>query len=287
MRPTTGDTQAHDDDDFKIKGADSRRRTRDSSDSCTICLQPVTDRAVAVPCDHLSFDFLCLVTWLQERPACPLCNATVVEVQYEFCSTEDGAEWKTYQVPRSHPKTNSQSPPQRSRERARPHHPSRRSLDRTNHDLRPPTVDPAVERRRKVYRDRLYSLHVGSNPLSRYRDRISCEFAALPETQARARVFLRRELQAFGFLDTPFAPRAGNRDFLSEYIVAILRTADLKGADGRAEDMLADYLGRFNTRLLFHELDSWLRSPYLRLESWDRNVQYLERNEDADKEQCN
>ena len=42
-------------------------------DPCVICLDPVSERAVATPCRHSSFDFLCLVSWLQERSACPLC----------------------------------------------------------------------------------------------------------------------------------------------------------------------------------------------------------------------
>ena len=42
-------------------------------DSCVVCLDQVSERAVASPCRHHSFDFLCLVSWLQERSACPLC----------------------------------------------------------------------------------------------------------------------------------------------------------------------------------------------------------------------
>ena len=41
---------------------------------CVICLEAITERAVAVPCNHLNFDFLCLVSWLQERSICPLCT---------------------------------------------------------------------------------------------------------------------------------------------------------------------------------------------------------------------
>ena len=87
-------------------------------------------------------------------------------------------------------------------------------------------------------------------------------------------MFLRRELKVFSFLDTAAAPRGGNREFLLEYIVAILKTNELKGASGHAEDLLTDYLGRGNAKLLLHELDAWLRSPYTALEAWDRHVQY-------------
>ena len=42
-------------------------------DACVICLDTVSERAAASPCRHDSFDFLCLVSWLQERSKCPLC----------------------------------------------------------------------------------------------------------------------------------------------------------------------------------------------------------------------
>ena len=68
--------------------------------------------------------------------------------------------------------------------------------------------------------------------------------------------------------------RANNAEFLIEYIIAILKTVDIKGAGGQAEDMLQEFLGRDNTRLFLHELRAWLRSPYKTLEDWDRHVQY-------------
>lgn len=91
-------------------------------------------------------------------------------------------------------------------------------------------------------------------------------------------MFLRRELQVFSFLNTAAAPRGGNREFLLEYIVAILKTNEPKGASGHAEDLLTDYLGRTNARLLLHELEAWLRSPYMSLSEWDDHVQYAYNN---------
>jgi len=115
-------------------------------------------------------------------------------------------------------------------------------------------------------------------------------FARNPDLVSKARKWIRRELQVFGFLNpTPNADnnndgeggatptrRANNAEFLLEYIVAILKTVDIKGSGGQAEDMLQEFLGRENTRLFLHELRAWLRSPYLSLEAWDRNVQYSE-----------
>lgn len=70
--------------------------------------------------------------------------------------------------------------------------------------------------------------------------------------------------------------KANNAEFLLEYIIAILKSVDIKGSEGQAEDMLQEFLGRDNTRLFLHELRAWLRSPYTSLEDWDRNVQYNE-----------
>lgn len=40
---------------------------------CVICLEPVSEPAIAVPCRHANFDFLCLLSWLEQRRTCPLC----------------------------------------------------------------------------------------------------------------------------------------------------------------------------------------------------------------------
>ena len=54
------------------------KETGDNADShtdpCVICLDSILERAIARPCHHDSFDFLCLVSWLQERSTCPLCQ---------------------------------------------------------------------------------------------------------------------------------------------------------------------------------------------------------------------
>jgi hypothetical protein len=68
--------------------------------------------------------------------------------------------------------------------------------------------------------------------------------------------------------------RGNNAEFLLEYVIAILRTVDIKGSAGQAEELLRDFLGRDNARLFLHELQAWLRSPYTSLEDWDRHVQY-------------
>ena len=140
----------------------------------------------------------------------------------------------------------------------------------------------ALIRRRQVYRYQLYSLHVGTNRLSRFRDFTPQLFARDEELIARARKWIRRELQVFDFLqadngkDLEVARRANNAEFLLEYVIAILKSVDIKGSGGQAEDMLQEFLGRENTNLFVHELRAWLRSPFSLLQDWDRNVQYKE-----------
>lgn len=41
---------------------------------CVICLETVSEPGVAVPCQHANFDFICLLSWLEQRPNCPLCK---------------------------------------------------------------------------------------------------------------------------------------------------------------------------------------------------------------------
>lgn len=57
----------------KVKATTISASDNEAVDTCVICLDSVSERAAASPCRHDSFDFLCLVSWLQERSTCPLC----------------------------------------------------------------------------------------------------------------------------------------------------------------------------------------------------------------------
>ncbi|KAF2717230.1 hypothetical protein K431DRAFT_288758 [Polychaeton citri CBS 116435] len=248
-------------------------------DCCTICLEPISERAVASPCNHLTFDFICLVSWLQGHSTCPLCKAEVKEVQYEWCSPTD---FKTYTVtkPETHQQRQS-SGADASFSRHRSSQQWRRHLhirsDEPGHRLPiHQSIDNGLQRRREVYRNRTPSLYVGANRISQYRDFTAETFSKSADLQSRARAFLRRELRVFTFLDNDgnSSARGNSREFLVEYILAILRTNELKGAGGEAENLVAEFLGRENGRLVLHELEAWLRSPYTGLEAWDKHVQY-------------
>lgn len=274
--------------EFKIKGAaTTRQRQRQPSsstakstttqqDACTICLDPISERAVAVPCNHLTFDFLCLVSWLQEQSTCPLCKRIVTKVEYDFRSPED---YKTYNVPseQQSAKVNTSTISQHAR---RAHLPLNRR--RRQPAPSPPSDDPSLSRRRHIYRHRLYALHIGSNRFSQYRSVLTPSDFSSQSLQSKTRTFLRRELQIFSFLDSPSTNipgrgRGGNRDFLIEYIIAILKTSEIRGADGKAEELVTEFLGRENAKQLLHELEAWLRSPFATLREWDDVVQYADR----------
>lgn len=218
----------------------------------------------------------------------------VISVKYDLGAAEGP---KVYKLPPAPPTTSTSTTAPSSH---RPHRPDfrRRRPPREAQRSRAPEPDDPLLRRRHVYRNQLYSLRVGSNRLSQYRELTPELFNRDEQLVSRARKWIRRELRVFSFLNPDpeeedeepgpsrnnRVPRPGqqrlenrrgnNAEFLLEYVIAILRTVDVKGSAGQAEELLRDFLGRDNARLFLHELSSWLRSPYMSLEDWDRNVQY-------------
>ncbi|KAH7263458.1 hypothetical protein BKA59DRAFT_56744 [Fusarium tricinctum] len=267
-------------------------RQEDATDCCVICLENITEVCEAVPCQHRNFDYLCLLSWLEQSPKCPLCKAVVSQVRHAL----DEPVAKTYTVPKSKPKAQTQQSDTRSYipSSIRRQLPPRRRPYSHRSRYETPSLNPSDEiaRRRDVYRHNRYSKHVGSNRLSRYRELTPAAFCADNELVSRARMWIRRELQVFSFLspDADAAEssgpadsssrnnmhqrRANNAEFLLEYIIAVLKSVDIMGSAGQAEEMIADFLGKDNTRLFLHELRAWLRSPYTKLADWDRAVQY-------------
>lgn len=268
-------------DDFQIKGAAAaalkRQQRSTEPETCAICLEAIHERAIAAPCNHLSFDFICLVQWLQEHATCPLCKAEVKAVEYDWRSPND---YKTYTVV-AKPDSGAKGPESHNtRRRTTAAAAARRRRDEIPWGPQPTTSsntsvlieDPSLPRRRLVYDNHTPSLHVGANRISQYRTFTPSTFASSPTLQTRARIFLRRELRVFPFLDR--RPAGANREFLVEYVVAVLKSHDPKSADGRAGELVGGFIGREDAGLLLHELDAWLRSPFERLEVWDERVQY-------------
>lgn len=261
--------------------------SQDAPDHCVICLCPITERAITVPCNHSSFDFVCLANWLEHRSTCPLCTAEISKVEYDWASPTDfksfvvkstQATASTSSNPSSSLRSNPTSEGNSSTFRARQHRPRPIQWGPSSSSSGP---DPgvAIQRRREVYRSGLYSLHIGSNSQSRHHDYTPSQFSESSHLQSRAKLWIRRELQVFSFLNTSSESSGSsslppNAEFLLHYLIAILKTCDIKDSAGHAEDLLSEFLGRENARLFLHELHAWLRSPYAKLEDWDRHVQY-------------
>lgn len=260
------------------------------SETCVICLDQISDKAVALPCRHHQFDFSCLGSWLQQQQVCPLCKGEVTAIKFIVSGRDDSKTQIFYLPPPDQPQPGPHRVGGGHATQSTRSHRGRysRANTRGGHGRRPRdgrlevSKDAALDFRRQVYRRKLYSLHVGSNRISRYRNLTPGSFAKDERLTARARMWIRRELQVFDFLNPSSASasttssdrRASNADFLLEYVVSILKSIDLKGSTGQAEELLKDFLGRENARLFLHELEAWLRSPYEHLRDWDRAVQY-------------
>ncbi|KAI1395538.1 hypothetical protein F4819DRAFT_478188 [Hypoxylon fuscum] len=265
----------------EVASRDHDETNNSNETCCVICLDSITEVCEARPCKHRNFDYLCLLSWLEQQTKCPLCKSTIEEVLYDFESDKPDAKSRVYLVPP--PKAPSQGPTQSRSHIYRPRIDVPRQRRRYEEVPRRATTDEAILRRQHVYRNQLYSLHVGSSQRSGHRELAPQMFESDPDMVSRARSWLRRELQVFEFLRIPTTPqssddamtrrRANNVEFLLEYIIAILKTVDIQGSQGQAEEMLKDFLGRDHTKLLLHELKNFLRSPWS-LEAWDRKVQY-------------
>ncbi|KAH6896799.1 hypothetical protein B0T10DRAFT_164858 [Thelonectria olida] len=271
----------------------STRQEQDSADCCVICLEFVSEACEAIPCHHRNFDYACLLSWLEHSPKCPLCKATISQVRHNLDKPIANVYVVTEPVPRPSPQG---LPGHSTSWRFQRQRPSRQRIprDRPRSENWNETFSDVVARRRDIYRHNRYSKHVGSNRVSQYRELTPALFCADAELVSRARMWIRRELQVFSFLtldetdasiSRPTEPhprdamarrRANNAEFLLEYIIAVLKSVDIMGSGGQAEDMVSDFLGRENTRLFLHELRAWLRSPYTKLQDWDRAVQYDE-----------
>lgn len=246
---------------------------------CVICLCPITERAICNPCNHLAFDFLCLSSWLDSHGTCPLCKDAVRQVEYDWRSP---TEYLTYHVSPAAESGRQRSTPVQSTPRYH-HWNGPRAYPRRRVTTRPDpivTQNAALARRRRVYELGAFSAYVGANRVSEYRHFTPAVFQTTASLQSRARIFIRRELSVFAFLESGGRQRS---EFLLEYIVGMLKTLEIKGADGRMEDLVAEFLGRVTAKVFLHELEAWLRSPFLRLEDWDRAVQYREEELGYDK----
>lgn len=239
---------------------------------CIICLDRVSERATAIPCRHDHFHLSCLGTWLQQQQKCPLCKLQINAVCYlsEQCQQQQDVFWI--------PILNLSSPPEDTSVTPQYHHPNNSHIEYGHNSNA--KVDADVSFRRQIYQQKLYSKRVGTNRISHYRNVNPTTFLQDEQLVQRARKWLRRELSVFGFLNPSSTSlsstnrQATTAEYLLEYTVAILKTIDIRGSSGQAQELLKEHLGRENAKILLHELECWLRSPFEKLEEWDEAVQY-------------
>ena len=158
------------------------------------------------------------------------------------------------------------------------------SFPNSSQRLSPIRLDIPVRRRIVVYRHELYSLHVGTNLYSRFRDVTPPRFVQDTELQSRTRMWVRRELQALIRLQQASRDQPSSCDGLSipfeclemfiEFLVDLLKRYDMLSSDGQIVRRLRRFLGARVTPLFLHELRAWLRSPHETMDAWDQHAQY-------------
>ncbi len=126
-------------------------------DCCVICLDTVSDPCAALPCGHTHFDFVCLASWLQQHPNCPLCKATVFKVRYADAQKGDEAFYRVPNAAQPHDTTGGDDPTGPSRTRFTSQNGLLRETNRRV-PRPPPSLNEAIRHRRHIYRHELYSL---------------------------------------------------------------------------------------------------------------------------------
>ncbi|KAG9000551.1 hypothetical protein FRB90_011789, partial [Tulasnella sp. 427] len=92
--------------------------------------------------------------------------------------------------------------------------------------------DRAVERRKWVYRHRLYAKHIASNQYTRFKPYPTPQqFAASQDLVSRTTAFTRRELQVWTNLDV---------EFLTSFILALMKSIDIRAES--AVKLLSEFL---------------------------------------------
>lgn len=144
-----------------------------SDDCCVICLDTISEPCTAHPCAHNHFDFLCLLSWLEQRPSCPLCQSPVFKLSYTDSKTHGESVYRVLNAPRkrNEERGNLQGTrPQGSRAGlAESSAPRVHRRQRPYHEPpRPPVTEAdAIEHRRHVHRHLLYSLRTSIPALLR------------------------------------------------------------------------------------------------------------------------
>ncbi|KAH9847759.1 hypothetical protein C2E23DRAFT_871621 [Lenzites betulinus] len=240
-------------------------------DHCSICLQPYADRTVIPTCSH-EFCFECLLIWTEQSRRCPLCSQDIGKYLMHHIRSKYDYQ-KHYLAPlRTSPEPQAIAA---ARNNARQRAAHRREVEwgrRRRREMEElDELERAIEKRRWVYRHRLYAKHVASNPYTRYRPfPTPAQFSASPDYLSRATVFIRRELRVWTGLDI---------EFLTTFTVSLMKALDIRSEP--AVRLLSEFLDldadrgheHDNAEHFAHELYCYLRSPYRDVAAYDQSVQ--------------
>ncbi|KAF9210170.1 hypothetical protein BGZ59_009766 [Podila verticillata] len=141
-----------------------------------------------------------------------------------------------------------------------------------------------LERRREVYRHKLFVKHMGANKISGFQQITPETFKIFPQLIERLVPWIRRELQAILSLSLPASSTSSSSrsgqgqhppredpnptssselmtglELIREYITAVLKRYDLQ--TDQAQDLLRDFLHE-HTEHFVHELMAFARSPF-------------------------
>ncbi|KAH9940037.1 uncharacterized protein BXZ73DRAFT_43293 [Epithele typhae] len=243
----------------------------DDGEHCSICLQPYADRTMIPTCSH-EFCFECLIIWTDQSRRCPLCSQDVGS--YLMHNIRSKYDYQKHYLPplrTGSPKQNATAIRADARRRAERRREVEWGRRRRREMEEVDELERAIERRRWVYRNKMYAKHVASNPYTRYRPfPTPAQFTASADNISRATVFIRRELMVWVDLDV---------EFLTTFTVSLMKSLDIRSEP--AVRLLSEFLDmdadpgheRANAEHFAHELYSYLRSPYRDLGAYDKNVQ--------------
>ncbi|KAF9200388.1 hypothetical protein BGZ49_009391 [Haplosporangium sp. Z 27] len=281
----------------------------DAESYCVICLNSCEDRTVLETCRH-EFCFHCILQWSMVSHSCPLCVQIFESCIHNIQDDEHYSVHRFEPLASNSKKSASSSSTSATTNRDQrqmeipygiirqlygPPQLRRRFRNHRNVQGHESTVEQSVveqqqqalERRRHVYRHRLFVKHMGANRISGFQQITPESFRIFPHRLDRLIPWIRRELQAILSLDNQ--PNSDSSSLTStpsmtencqdsdrglelirEYIIAVLKRFDLQ--TDQAQDLLRDFLYE-HTEQFVHELMGFARSPYS-IEAYDRVAQY-------------
>ncbi|KAF9363829.1 hypothetical protein BGX34_003207 [Mortierella sp. NVP85] len=315
------DTDGYKDgDEVSLQEEQEEQREECDTDSshCVICLNTCEDRTVLATCHH-EFCFHCILQWSMVSRSCPLCvqifDSCIHNIKgdqiytvhrFEELSSTSSAPASSSSSPSTHTTTLNRpsmtvpygiirqlyGPPQNRGRRYRNQQRSESTEERSVAEQQ----QRALEKRRHVYRNRLFVRHMGANKISGFQQVTPETFKVFPHKLNRLIPWIRRELRAIFTLSSSSATILATADYheqhpsrhryeeidtglelTREYIIAVLKRYDLQ--TDQAQDLLRDFLHE-HTELFVHELMAFARSPYS-IEAYDQAAQYPGTHKDS------